>query len=332
MKEFEIRPAELFNEFLDIAKKDISRFFSKKNQFVDVSCPACGNEKSSYSFEKHGMTYKECDACASLFMSPRPTLEMIDEYYRVSDSSKFWAERFFPETASARQELIFRPRAELLKKITNKYTPITHRVFCDIGAGIGLFLDEVNELKFVNEIIAIEPSQDLAQVCRRKGYSVVEKTLEDASYEGLSVTVASSFEVIEHLFEPVEFLKCAKNIIVPGGLMIFTTLTCSGWDIRNLWYNSKSVSPPHHINLMTTEGLSQMVERAGLDLIELSTPGQLDVDIMRNTIDENTTIKIDRFSSYLLNNRGSDCHSDFQQFLQKHKLSSHALVVARVPE
>ena len=332
MKEFEIRPAALFNDFLEVARKDIAVFFSDVDRFVDLGCPAWGSDGSVFSFKKHDMSYRECSDCGSLFMSPRPTQAMIDDYYRRSDSSKFWAERFFPETAEARRELIFKPRAELLKSITERFSVPEPRVFGDIGAGIGLFLDEVKDLGFFEEIVAVEPSSELAKVCREKGYPVVESTLEDAAESDFKVSVASSFEVIEHLFQPVEFLRSAKSILKPGGLFIFTTLTCSGWDIQNLWKESKSVSPPHHINLITTEGLEKIVQHAGLELVELTTPGKLDVDIAVNMLNETPDLELERFATYLLRKRGPECHAAFQKFLQDHRLSSHALVVARVPE
>jgi hypothetical protein len=43
---------------------------------------------------------------------------------------------------------------------------------------------------------------------------------------------------------------------------------------------------------LTTEGLDLMVKRAGFEVIEISTPGKLDVDIVKNMIEENFSIRI----------------------------------------
>ena len=103
MNESDIRPRALFDEFLAIAERDIQIFFSDHRNFVPVECPACGSSRSAESFVKHGFTYRVCGDCGSLFVSPRPTRAMIDRFYRDSETSRFWAERFFPETADARR-------------------------------------------------------------------------------------------------------------------------------------------------------------------------------------------------------------------------------------
>lgn len=329
MKEHEIRPRELFDAFLEVSKRDIAVYFSDINAFVDVGCPACTSSGGAPSFIKHGMQYCECDRCGSLYMSPRPTRAMIDTYYRESESSKFWAERFFPETAVARRAMIFQPRARTLAALMARVGIPSPRVVADIGAGYGIFLEELASLNAFDDVVAIEPSVELARRCRDRGFRVVQSPIEDLTPDELRVSVLTSFEVLEHLFAPLEFLEAARRLLLPGGVLMFTTLTASGWDIRTLWERSKSVSPPHHINLMTTEGLSNLVTRAGFDVIEITTPGQLDVDIVGNMLDEDPGVPLDRFSRYLLQHRGPEVREALQALLQEHQLSSHVRVLAR---
>ena len=57
MKEADIRPQELFNEFLAIAEKDIARFFGDRSVFVEVPCPACESEAFTSGLEKLGFRF-----------------------------------------------------------------------------------------------------------------------------------------------------------------------------------------------------------------------------------------------------------------------------------
>lgn len=331
MKEHEIRPRELFDSFLEVARRDIGVYFADQSSFVDVRCPACDGGPGEPSFTKHGMHYRECGGCGSLFMSPRPTGEMIDRYYRESESSRFWARRFFPETADARRRLIFRPRAETIAGLLRRHELPRPMVVADIGSGYGIFLEELRSLGMFDDVVGIEPSTDLARASRERGFRVLESPVESLGSTDLQASMLTSFEVIEHLHSPLDFLLSAKRLLAPGGLLMFTTLTSSGWDIRILWERSKSVSPPHHINLLTTEGLCRLVTRAGLELVELATPGQLDVDIVGNMLEEDDVPQLDRFTSYMLRHRGAEARADLQSFLQRHQLSSHVRVVARAP-
>lgn len=329
MKELEIRPPKLFDEYLEISRLDVERFFSKHELFTEVSCPACRSTQTYLVFEKQTFIYKTCGRCLTLFVSPRPTEEMIASYYKTSASSKFWAERFFPETAEARREKIFRPRAMLVNELVTRFKVPSPTSLADVGAGFGIFLEEAKKTEAFSEIFAIEPSADLASCCRNKGFQVIEKSVEDIREDELKVSVACSFEVLEHLFDPEKFIMSMKKILKPGGLLIFTTLTISGLDLQVLWNHSKSISPPHHINFLSVEGLKILIKRCGLEEIEICTPGKLDVDIIRNAMEEMPGLAVPRFIEYIVKNRGSETFDQLQVFLQNNNLSSHARVIAR---
>ncbi len=141
MKEFEIRPRQLFEDYLEISKKDIDIYFTDHSKFVEVPCPACKSEHAHLAFNKHRFSYQECDKCKTLYVSPRPSSETIDNFYIHSESSKFWAERFFPETADARREMIFKPRALLIDEMAKKIGVPQPASLVDVGAGYGIFIE-----------------------------------------------------------------------------------------------------------------------------------------------------------------------------------------------
>jgi 2-polyprenyl-3-methyl-5-hydroxy-6-metoxy-1,4-benzoquinol methylase len=316
MTEEDIRPADLFNKYLSLAEADVEKFFVDKRQYAEVPCPACGSLEVSSNFEKLGFTYKECESCASLYLSPRPSQEQIDAYYQEGESVRFWATDFFARTAEARREKMFAPRARLVAELASSKDGSKPGTLADIGAGFGIFLEEVQK------------TAAFEKICRDRGFEVVQDNLEDIGAGKLNVDVACAFEVIEHVYNPSEFLQAAKRILCPGGLLVITTLTCSGFDIQTLWEKSKSVHPPHHVNLLSTEGYRRLFTDNGFDVQQLSTPGELDLDIVKNMAEEDRTLEVPRFVRSLLD-ADADSRAAFQDFLKMNELSSHIRVVAR---
>ena len=261
MKESEIRPQKLFNQYLELARKDIERYFSQRAQFVEVACPACGCDQWEPGLVKFEFRYLLCSDCGSLYLSPRPTVDMYEAYYQEAESVKFWSSHFFKETAEARRQKIFNPRAQLVAQWADKsgIPSDATGVFVDIGSGYAIFLEEIRRLKYFGQIMGIEPEPNLANVGRDRGFDIIEKKLEDIRDGEVGADFATAFEVLEHVFNPLEFLSAARRILRPGGILMFTTLTVSGFDIQVLWENSKSVYPPHHINLLSVQGMRHLM-------------------------------------------------------------------------
>jgi len=328
MKESDIRPRALFNRYLELLAKDVDRFFSDRSRFVEVPCPACSSVSQEVGLNKLGFCYVTCLECGSLYVSPRPTSSMIDAYYRESEAVKFWETQFFKETAHARREKIFRPRAELVGELIQEYDRAETNTFVDVGSGYGIFLEEMAKQNLFENVLGIEPAPNLADVCRQKGFRVIEKPVEAVEKDELGADFITAFEVLEHVFDPVRVVTAMERLLRPDGILLFTTLTVSGFDIQVLWEHSDSVYPPMHINLLSVEGINRLGERCGLDIVELATPGKLDVDIVRNALVKNPDIPISRFVRSLLR-RGDQAQDNFQAFLQANCFSSHVRVIAR---
>ena len=329
MKEEEIRPKEIFDKYLGLAKEDIAPFFSEKDNFERVYCPACGIDNADFQFDKNGFKYVLCKNCGTLYVNPRPTFETIQKYYKHSKSTKYWTEHFYKDTEAQRREKIFKPRAEMIRDFIKKEIGEKVDVFADIGAGYGTFCEEIRGLNIADEIIAIEPSDDLARICKRKGFRVIQLPLEEAGdVLNNKVSFATSFELFEHLHTPQKFLMSARDILSEGGYFLLTTLNINGFDLQVLWEKSKSISPPHHLNFLNLESLEGLLEQCGFRVVEKSTPGFLDLDIVKNEYTEGN-IEIDSFLRYLIEKTNDRVQDEFQLFLQRNNLSSHMRIIAQ---
>jgi len=330
MKEEEIRPENLFNQYLSLAEKDVQTYF-RNSEFVFVPCPACGGSHTHFMFRKMGFDYEECENCGTLYNNPRPKADAFNHYYLDSPSVKFWATHFYRETEDARRLRLIRPKAELVKEILEKYAmkePGRDTAVADIGAGYGVFCEELQKIlpKEIS-VIAIEPAYDLQDVCRKKRLVTIPKFFEDITREdlsGKSIAAVTSFELLEHLQNPHAFIQRCAVILNPGALLILTSLNWKGFDLQVLRERSKSIHPPHHINFFTPESLGILLRSCGFTLCEITTPGKLDVDIAGKQLSDIQ----DPFIKSLVS--ADDCVRQLlQKCLQDMRMSSHMMVVAR---
>lgn len=101
------------------------------------------------------------------------------------------------------------------------------KVIADIGCGGGSFLDLV--AGYASKAIAIDPALSYQQQLRNKGYqtySYCKDALKD--WKG-AVDVAVSFAVIEHIAEPLEFLREIRLLLKPNGFLLMSTPNYQDW-------------------------------------------------------------------------------------------------------
>ncbi len=328
MKESEIRNREVFDTYLSLVEEDAKAFFNKR-EFITINCPACNSDNFSEQFKKAGFAYVLCSACGTLFVNPRPKPESIKDFYSNSPSSIFWVENFFKPVAEVRREKIFRPRAEYIK---NRFPDLTNKVIADIGPGFGLLMEELKKICPQNRFIAIEPSLGMSDICKQKGFEVITALLEDLNDRYTdSFYLMTSFELFEHIVNPVVFLRQVYKFLQPGGYLLFTTLNGEGFDIQILWDKSKSIFPPHHLNFFNTTSIKTLLVSSGFMVKEISTPGKLDWDIAESML-KNENVKIGRFWELVAEKGTIEAKTDLQNWIQNNCFSSHMRIIAQKAE
>ena len=202
MKEQDIRDPDVFRKYLELSRRDAERIFSDKSTFENIACPACDSAEHTAEIHKHGFTYARCAGCETLFVNPRPHIADLQRFYGDSESTTYWVNEFFMPKAESRRQLMFRPRAQA---IVERFPDFHRGRIAEIGAGFGIFLEELGKLWPEAQRLAIEPSREMARICEGKGLRVIEKMFEDldASESGFDLLV--TFELVEHLQNPFEF-------------------------------------------------------------------------------------------------------------------------------
>ena len=188
LREKEIRPDSLMKGQAEAFAADIKRLLQHKNNFVHVSCPACGVDKPRRAFEKFGMNYVICSDCETMYINPKPTPDILEMYYASSENYKYWNKYIFPASEQARREKIFRPRTERVIDICQR-NRMDNGSLLEVGAGFGTFCEEIKRIGFFKRVIAVEPTPELQKPVVKKGLRLLKNLLKKFICKQMQLTL-----------------------------------------------------------------------------------------------------------------------------------------------
>ncbi|HHT9107008.1 MAG TPA: class I SAM-dependent methyltransferase [Candidatus Wunengus sp. YC64] len=327
MRETEIRADDLRSEGRKLYKIDQENILSNKSHFVEVTCPACNKDKKELFYMRDGFTFVRCSLCETVFVSPRPTQEMIFQHYKISLAEKFWNENVYPRSEDARVKYLISPRIKKITELCEKYKIHTES-FMDIGAGCGTFCEQVKITGIFKEVVAVEPNPSPAQSCRERGLHVIEDFIENINVK--KADVITSIESIEHVFDPKKYVNGIYETLNEGGLLFIATPNIKGFDLLVLKDKSDNTTAPDHLNYFHPKSISLLLERIGFEILEIETPGKLDAELVKNKVTEGA-VSLDNqpFLKRILIDEGDVYMDSFQKWLSDNGLSSHMWISAR---
>jgi len=175
----------------------------------EVDCPLCKESKNIPLHQEGSFQMVRCSSCQFIYLNPRPTSESLTHFYQ----------HYLPEDSSSIQswgrmmEPVFHRAANLLRQ---------HRRngrLLDVGTGFGFFMNEMKNKGW--EVTGVEISQKAIDYARNSlGLTIHLGPLEKANFPNQHFDVVTAFYVIEHLPDPMTFLKECCRILKPGGILL----------------------------------------------------------------------------------------------------------------
>lgn len=328
MKVNEIRPDNLMVDQVEAMQRDLDWLAQREDQFVLVDCPVCGSSDRIFLYRKNGTDHQSCQECGTQYVSPRPTAEMLGAFYAQSSNYAYWAKHIFPASRESRRVSIFQPRARIVADLVSRHD-LNGGMLVEVGAAHGVFCDEIRKLGLFDRIVAVEPTPDLAQECRDLGFETRESPWEQVQLD-VPAQIIANFEVIEHLFDPGAFLRWCHANLVDGGHVMLTCPNIAGFDTVCLGQASGAVDH-EHINLFTPESLCLLMSKCGFTVVESSTPGRLDVELVQRGLEAGdiTDEDLGPVVSRLVRHPDPKVAADLQKLLVTAGMSSSLFVLAR---
>ncbi len=331
LSEAEVHPPESYRQLVELSVSSAAELKERR----DVDCPACGSSRRQLAFDKSGYTYWSCLGCTTLYASPRPTGALLDWYLRESPAARFRTRQDYRRPLKRRTLEVASLQGEWVLELLDLGRgprPLAGAV-ADLHTRFPEYL-ELLRRQGLESVITVDPLCPLPDsLTDDGGLRRLDGLTQLADSE---CRILTAFNALEHLEEPAALARGAYRALAPGGLLALTTRSSSGLDIQVLWRRCPTIFPADHLNLLSVEGVRALLETAGFELLEVSTPGQLDVELVARVLDEHPDFEsrsgTTRFLRYLLEHRGGEARTHLQHFLQQHLMSSHLRVIARKPE
>lgn len=324
LKESEIRPETIYNEYKRLLSKDIQNYYSDPSVLTKIDCPGCSDKNSDFVFSKMGLDYRACSNCGSLFVSPRPSEDELRAFYQNSTSGLFIRKKILKNTMEARSKKVFSYRIQWITGLIEEYLPDA-KVFLDYATKHPTLLKQLYNTGLFKTMISVLPE------CYEQENLLPGKIeiINDNNMVGNNNTdIFTAFEVVERAFAPVKLFNDAYNACKKNGLFMITSATSSGFEYQVLGEHSPNLIAPDRLNLLSLEALTSQIEKAGFEIIEVSTPGRLDVEIVKRTYKNNPDIPLDPLWKYLFLYRDENALHSLQEYLQQFQLSSHVRIAA----
>jgi 2-polyprenyl-3-methyl-5-hydroxy-6-metoxy-1,4-benzoquinol methylase len=243
---------------------------------------------------------RQCPECSLAWLNPRPLDQEIEKLYqqyfthnaancgtepgrclRFVRNAVLSAHLGYPEQANS-------PLQKGLGTVLSLVGPIREAVelrvmtlegrqkgkLLDVGCGSGRFLAEMRALGW--EVSGVEPDGQAVRAARERfGLSVLEGTLEKASFPDDSFDAITMWHVIEHVLDPIGTVKECCRVLKPKGKLVAITPNIQSLGHRIFREAWRGLEIPRHFYVFSPQALQACVELAGLEVLELRTTARL---------------------------------------------------------
>jgi 2-polyprenyl-3-methyl-5-hydroxy-6-metoxy-1,4-benzoquinol methylase len=221
-----------------------------------TNCLICTSDQLVPIAGYEGAHLNKCKKCGFVFSGAIPTSEELEAHYNQYGRNDYLS----PITIKRYHELL--DKMEPYRK--------TGRLL-DVGCGIGYFLEVAKERGW--EVYGTEYTDDAVTICEKKGIHMHKGQLNPDNYSPDFFDIITSFEVIEHINNPLEELNRFKKLLRTGGLVYVTTPNFNSLLRYRLKAAYNVICYPEHLSYYTPRTLKKVFKNVGFKPIKIQSTG-----------------------------------------------------------
>ncbi len=270
---------QILTSAFDLIKLSMTRPFVKRDlspdQYVDDECVSCGDQALAMRHAGHLWDVKRLDAaafrCTSVGTRSYPPVyvclncglrqvpgslipdELENHYSEVVDEQ-------YIAHSEARRRQFQRCLSQIARWLPAKASLL------EVGAYCGYFMAEASSRG--HEVDGVEPSRWASRYARDvTGVNVVCGFLgENREHLKPRYDAVVSWDVLEHVRDPVGFVRECGEVLETGGLLLFSTLDVASWLPRLLGRRWPWLMDMH-IQYFDTRSIQHVLRRGGFELV-----------------------------------------------------------------
>ncbi len=263
-----MRTANFIERQSEMELKKVRRAEDNYKWKMVSQCPLCGCNRFRVEFEKYGSPLVMCEQCEVRYHQRIPA-DLKDVYQ--SENYELYSVEDDKEHFNYRKERFGRERVRLLEDICGH---LEDKKLLDVGCGNGFFLVAAQEkckTCYGSEFSALNREKSR----RNTGLPIYPDPLDKFPEKDFDIITA--FDVIEHIENPLQFMKDAKKLLKEGGYLMLFTPNFDSFSIRVMKSYSSIVDPTEHLILFNHNSLKKLGDIIGLQIVYIATRG-LDIN------------------------------------------------------
>lgn len=244
-------------------------------------CPICKSKDTAYFAKKDTYTFYRCSSCKSIFLKTLPSASKLNLFYSKQ----------FLYSPGLSNELVIRKRSKTILKRIKKMLPLA-RTLCDVGSGLGYFLDEARKSGY--DTVGIEPSKRLADYAAThlKITPYVGELKKYIDTKHAKFDIVTCIHVIEHVDNPKEFISLLLQLVKPGGILYIETPNSDS----HLLYVEKEqytfLIPPEHLWLLSRHSIKKILPKnTSIEYVNTYSYSEHFMGIIKQIIKRKNSIK-----------------------------------------
>lgn len=226
-------------------------------------CPICKFNNTAPWEKKDAFQFLRCGSCGLIFIDPFS--------YRGDPKSQYICDDTSPTHYYCASAEIDKKNFSRTLDAIEVY--LKKGSILDVGASVGTFLDLARRRGWL--CAGIEPNTTAVQICSHKGIQVEEGFFnEDYAKKILQKNrqfdVIHMGDVIEHVFDPIAFLKIAYGLLRSGGYIAVVTP-----NINHFLTRRYQIKPKEHLVYFNARSLTKALRSAGFSDIKITPQTRL---------------------------------------------------------